>query len=325
VGAPEKVEAPTDGPVAIPFRAPNSNGSWAYRLIFETSGQQQLQVSTDNRERDPIEQSIMIELEYAEIPTQSKPGSRRGTYLLRLDALHARILQSGSPPRVIEVADDRLRVMSGEDIETDLSGAQPEEGLTPRMILGQIFGLVVHDAEGNPVSVQLRGRPKVREFLGQFPLREGIAFSRIARPTEPIEPGYAWVAQRFMPNAVGALGLRLDVDYSLTGFADVDGVRCAWIRITSNEDGTDVPSALGFDFDRVKAELKGEAWIELDTSRLRRMVVFDESRAAYTRGVEPAPVSNSRMRYKGRMLLELIDPNEKRTTWAEGKPRFEVK
>lgn len=323
-GAPPALEDPTEGPISIGFRPPDPDGSWAYRLVLEASGQQEMSLSTEHRERDPVDQSVLLEIEFAELPAEAAPGSpgSSGAYLLRLDALHAEVLQSKRPPREIELADDQLRILVNEKVDTDLEGAQPKEGLTPRMILHRVFGLVLHDAAGNPVSIQSRGQPRVRDFLGQFPLREGIAFSRVARPVDPIEPGHQWVAERFLPNAVGALGLKLDVHYSLTGFADVDGVPCAWIRLESNADGYDYPSEAGFTFDRVRAELKGEAWIELETSRLRRMVILDESRAAYTRGTPPGPVSTQRMRYKGRMLIELIDPDEERETWADGKERF---
>jgi len=320
---PPPLAEPAEGPISIRFRPPDPDGSWAYRLVLEASGQQELSVSTENRKRDPVDQSLLLEIEFAELPAKAKPGSGDGgAYLLRLDALHVEVLQSKRPPREIELAGDRLRILVDEKVDTDLEGAQPKEGLTPRMIINRVFGLVLHDPAGNPISIQTRGQPRVRDFLGQFPLREGIAFSRVARPMEPIEPGYDWVAERFLPNAVGALGLKLDVNYSLTGFADVDGVPCAWIRLESNADGSNYPSAAGFNFDRVRAELKGEAWIELETSRLRRMVIFDESRAAYTRGDPPGPVSIQRMRYKGRMRIELIDPNEADETWADGKQRF---
>lgn len=313
------------GPQSIAFKPPRADGTWAYRLVLEASGQQRISVSTDHDERDPVEQSFLLEAEYGETPTQAKVGVNRGAYLLRLDALHFRVLQSGGPPRVIELADDRMRILVGDKPETDLEGAQPKEGLTPRMLIHQIIGLVIHDDLGNPVSVQLRGRPKVRNFLNQFPLREAMAFSRVPRPKEPISPGYNWQGQRFPANAIGGLGLELDIEYSLTGYADVDGVRCAWILLKGVKNGTDIPSAQGFVFDRVKAEIRGEAWIELDTGRLRRMVIFDESRAAYTKGKEPSPVTDHRLRYKGRMMVELIDPNELRETWADGKPRFEIK
>ena len=111
--------------------------------------------------------------------------------------------------------------------------------------------------------------------------------------------------------------------YSLAGFRTIDGVRCAWLHVEAEEEGTKVPSASGFNFDRVEATIKGEAFIELETSRLRRMVVFDESRAQYQRGKEPNPVLEHRLRYKGRMLIELVDPDDDKERWADGKKRFE--
>ncbi len=313
-----------DGAISIRFAPPDAEGSWAYRLLFETSGQQILQASTEHRDPEPIEQSLMLEMEYVELPAkQGQAGSDQRAYLLRLDALHSQNMQSGRPPQTIELAGDRLRVYSGKDkMEMDLEGAQPKEGLTPRMLLQQIFGLVVYDEQGETVTAQVRGRPRARDFLKQFPIRDAIRFSRVPRPTESIRPGHQWAATRFPPNAIGGLGLKMDVSYSFAGYRDVDGVRCAWILIESEEDGTDVPAATGLTFDRVRAEIRGEAFIELSNSRLRRMVIHDESRAQYKRGKAPKPTLEHRLRYRGRMLLELIESDPARERWADGSKRF---
>lgn len=310
-------------PTAIRFQPP-PDGGWSYRLILEASGQQRMESSADHHERDPIEQSFMLELEYTELPSQSSPDAVGGAYLMRLDALHFRNQQSGQPPRHIELSGDRLRVVSGRDqVDMDLEGAQPKEGLTPRMMLRQVFGLVVYDRNGDARSVQIRGRPRSREFLSRFPIREAIRFSRIPRPSGPIDPGEAWQASRFPPNAIGGLGFMFDVKYSLAGFREIDGIRCAWILLEAEREGEDVPSAAGFTFDRVQASVKGEAFIELESSRLRRMVLFDESRAGYKKGKDPAPILEHRLRYKGRLLIEAIEADPTRDKWADGKKRFE--
>ncbi len=100
-------------------------------------------------------------------------------------------------------------------------------------------------------------------------------------------------------------------------------MRCAWILLESKRGGEDVPSAAGFNFDRIQAEIRGEAFIELESSRLRRMVLFDESRAQYHKGKAPAAVHEHRLRYRGRILIESIEADPDRETWADGKKRFE--
>ena len=327
-GPTPESEAEASGPAeraAIAVRPPDEDGSWSYRLIVESSGQREQRRATDAEPPDPVLYSSALELEFAEFPTTGRPSGEGAAYLLRLDALYFRQQASGAPPQQVELADDRLRIIVGDKTETDLAGAQPKAGLTPRNLLRQIFGLVVYDSRGDPTSVQLRGRPRAREFLRQFPLRSSIRFSRLPRPMEELEPGQSWSAERFPPNPIGGLGLVVPVDYSLAGFEDLDGVRCAWILLKGEHTGRDVPSAAGFRFDRVRSKLSGEAWVELATSRLRRLIASDVSRAAYTIGEDNDAVT-TRMRYKGRIILELIDdPGERRPTWSDGRDRFEIK
>ena len=276
-------------------------------MILEGTGQQTMEASTDHRDAEPIEQSFTLEVEYTELPTKTREGSDRGAYLMRLDALYFRNFQTKTPPQTIELAGDRLRVLSGKDkVEMDLEGAQPEEGLTPRMLLQQIFGMVIYNEDGEALSVQMRGRPRAREFLKRFPIQGAIRFSRVPRPGEPISPGHSWNAELFPPNVLGGLGLRLDVQYSLAGFRDIAGVRCAWILLEANREGTKIPSEAGFVFDRVRAEIRGEAFIEVETARLRRLLVIDDARGQYQRGKAPNPVVQHRIRNKGRMLIELV-------------------
>jgi len=62
--------------------------------------------------------------------------------------------------------------------------------------------------------------------------------------------------------------------------------------------------------------------VEVATSRLRRLLLEDEIRAAYERGSAPAPVSTHRLRHRSRLLLELRDGDAEPDRWADGSERF---
>jgi hypothetical protein len=181
---------------------------------------------------------------------------------------------------------------------------------------------VVHDGLGNPVSIQFRGVPAARRFLRELLVKQSVGYSRLSLPEEPIAPGAVWHGVRYPVSPAGGLGLRLDVEYTLAGFQELDGVACAWILLRADESGEGVASAAGFRFDRVVASLSGSAWVELDSSRLRRLVLEDEVRAAYSRGGEPGPISSHRLRHRSRLVLELRDPEAKTDSWEDGSSRF---
>jgi len=312
--------APT-GPVALPFRGPSPKGD-PYRLLVEVSGERTLAVSSDLVERQPLEESHLLELEYRELPVETD-GKSEPAYLVSLDGLHYRLLQQNPrADREIELGDDRLRVTADGKVSLDLRGSQPKEDLTPRKLLGRVFGIVVHDAAGNPIRIQPRGVPPARHFLDALNVAAAISYSRLPLPDRKVEPGSVWHAQRFPASPAGALGLRLDVEYTLAGFRELDGVLCAWILFRSAQDSEDVPSAAGFDFDRVVVKLDGEAWVELATSRVRRLVLEDEIRAALTRGEGGERTVNERYRHASRLLLTLRDPEVKPDKWEDGSDRF---
>jgi hypothetical protein len=317
----EPGEAARSGPIALPFRGPEAGGT-AYRVVFEMSGERLLSVSTDLDTRSPLHESHLLELEYREFPVETASGGEQA-YQLALDGLHYRLMQRNpAAEREIEVGNDHLRVHSDGKVALDLRGAQPKEDVTPRTLLGRIFAIVVHDPVGNPVRIQSRGAPAARRFLQTLQVTSAVGYSRLPLAEGEIAPGATWRSRRFPASPAGAIGLALDVEYSLAGVREWDGVSCAWILFRAKEDGEDVPSAAGFAFERVTASLSGEAFVELETSRIRRLVLHDEIRAAYTRGAEPGPVSNHRLRHKSRLVLTLRDPDENPREWEDGSPRF---
>ncbi len=95
------------------------------------------------------------------------------------------------------------------------------------------------------------------------------------------------------------------------------------MRAERNEEN--VESSAGFTFDRVVAKLDGEAWIEVATSRTRRMVLEDVVRASYQQGKAPAPITINRMRYRTRLFIEQRDPGEVPIKWEDGQERFELR
>ncbi len=316
----ERAPVPTAGPVRLPYKGPSKGGD-AYRIVLEISGDWYVSDPGEPADKPPLSESHLLELEYREIPTEGT-GDGRDAYLLGLDAIHYELLQQNpSAQREIELGEDRIRVHADGNEVMDLRGAQPKEDLTPQKLLGRIFGVLVHDEFGNPLAIAPRGVPVARDFISPLYVKEAIGYSRFSLPQVEISPGAHWRARRFPASRAGALGFSMDVQYSLAGYEVIDGVRCALILMRANADGENVKSATGLEFDRVLAKMTGTAWVELETSRVRRLVLEDEVRVALHRGKEPL-VQSSRMRHATRMLLELRDPDVTPERWADGSERF---
>ncbi len=316
----ERVSLAPTGPIGLPYRGPQAGGD-AYRILLETSGEWSVTSPGDSTDRPALGESHLLELEYREIPTTGS-GAREDTYLLSLDALHYKLLQQNPPAlREIELGRNRLRVRVDGKEAMDLQGAQPKGNLTPQKLLGHIFAIVIHDEYGNPSAIVPRGVPVARRFLAELLVKSAIGYSRLPLPDTEMTPGTRWHARRFPASRTGALGLSLNVEYSLAGYETLDGVPCAFILLRASEDGEQIPSAAGFDFERVVATLSGSAWVELATSRVRRLVLEDEVRAEYSRG-SGVGEKRHRLRHATRMLLELRDPEDEPETWKDGQERF---
>lgn len=312
-------ELPEEG-VRLEHPGPAEGGT-SYRLVAEWGGEQEFLRNGEREGEGPRRDARQIEIEFRELPVEA-PGGADGAYVLVLDGLHFELRQQRpATQREIEIYDDRLRIMQGKEKVLDLRGAQPRERLTPRMLLGKVFAVVAHDRFGNPVHILPRGPLAARDSLEGLPVREVIAYSRLALPGRTVPPGATWGAKRFPANPVGQLGLPVEIEYTLVGFQRVQGVRAAWLVLEASREAEDVPSELGLRFDRVRATIEGHAWVDLETSRVLRLLLEDDVRASYTRGDEERSVTH-RLRYQGRLLLEARDPGAHPQKWADGSERF---
>ncbi len=310
------------GPLALPSRNLDT-GEVAYRLVLETSGERDVFKSDDERRKDPSRDSHLLELEYRAIAlnTENMKGQR-----LVLDALHyKRVEQNPDRSREVEAGSDRLRLFQNEEQVADIEGSAPKQAITPRKLLYRPFALISLDDRGEIKQYQAQGLRSIRRFLREMPIRQGVLYAGVPLPKGPVEPGDTWTTTHFPPNLAGGLGLGIDIEYSLAGYSEIEGVPCAWLLLKAEQNAEGVPSSAGFDFDRVVASLDGEAWIELATSRVRRVVLEDVIRASYQQGQEPNPVTIHRLRYRTRMFLEQRDPGDVPIKWEDGSERFEVR
>jgi len=317
--AEQHAALPAPESLSLPFRAPPQPGT-LYRLVLEVGGEEE--VSRDDSVAPPQRRSDsqLLELEYREF---SIPG-RNDVLQEELDGLHYRVVQiePESIDREVEVGDDRLRTLADGKVQLDLRGAQPAGDLTPRKLLERVFASTRVDGWGNVVAVQATGEPVARRFLAELPLRPALAYARPALPPEPVDVGAEWKALRYPAGPAGRLGLPLPVRYLLSGVQEVGGVACAWIVFDARVDGEGVQSAAGFAFERVLATLRGEAWVELESSAIRLLQLEDDVRVSFRRaGPDGAPSELHRMRHSSRLRLELREERET-PTWADGSERF---
>jgi len=324
LGAQPQTEVPEprplvrDEPAAIAYRAP-PKGGLAYRLVVEYSGEHESAAGPGQQRATPARETHLLELEYREIPVRG----RQDALLFALVALHYRLAQeTPKAEREIELGDDRLRVREDGDTAMDLRGAQPKGDLTPRKLLDQVFGGAHIDAQGSLVGLQPHGAPVARRFLAELPVTRALAYARPALPEQPVGPGARWTSHRFPVGPAGSLGLQLEIEYTLAGFQEVSGSPCAWIVFSAQHDGGRLRSAAGFEFDRVMASLRGEAFVDLETSQVRLVQMDDEIRATYTIGKPPGPVRAQRLRHRSQLRLELLTSPVDDPTWADGSSRF---
>jgi len=309
------------GPVSLRYRVPDKDGN-AYRLTLETMGEQTSRTPTDGKAQEPRRESHVLEVEYRELPLEGSE-KRDDTSALRLDGLHYIQMQKNpDAQREIELANDRLRLFINGEKKTDIGGAQAEGRLTPRNMLGRIFGVIVHNPTGNPMKVSRKGVPAVRKYLSGLPMLSGIVYAMIPVPEDPIGPGSHWTAVRYPANRAGELGLQLNIEYSVAGYVVLDGVPCALVKLHADERGSGVPSTAGVTFDRVNATLTGTAWIELETTHPRRVILEDEIRATWTTGGGSAAARNFQLRYESQLEMTLRNPTKKSKLWADGSKRF---
>jgi hypothetical protein len=144
----------------------------------------------------------------------------------------------------------------------------------------------------------------------------------VSLPQDPISPGSRWTGVRIPPSRSGELGLGLTVGHSLAGFELFEGVPCAMILLNARIDENKVTSVTGHAFDRVQATLNGTAWVELENSLVRRVVLTDQIRASWTDTRTLGTSTEHRIEHKSKLVLALRDPDEKSDRWSDGTPKF---
>ena len=325
---PAKTEAASDpafppqGPIELRYAPPPAEGT-LFQLQVKYEGRTEVQNEGPNA-GDPefLDELIQMELDYRQLPVATPTAGDLASSLV-LDALRRRMRRS--PPgteRGLEIGDDRIRTLTEDKIDLDLRGAQPKGDLTPRALLNRPFVLLVNDLSGNPKVVTLRGIPSAKRMLASLPIRESVAWVQLAFPDQPVSPGATWTAKRFFANPVGRLGVGVDVEYRLVGFERIDGVACAHIALRAKKDEEKAPSELGFTFDKLRFELKGDAWVGLSGGEVQLLRLEDIAAVSYRRttGANPASI---RMRYEGRASLKRLDvATTSKLPWADGTKRF---
>jgi len=145
----------------------------------------------------------------------------------------------------------------------------------------------------------------------------------ISLPQDPITPGSRWTGVRIPPSRSGELGLGLTVNYSLEGFELFEDVPCAMILLDARISKNGVTGLTGHVFDRVQATLNGTAWVELENSLVRRVVLNDQIRASWVDSSDPKTTTERRIQHTSKLELTLRDPDEKSKKWSDGTPHFE--
>jgi len=311
----------TEGPTHLPYRGPGSGGV-AYRLTLEIDGQQAALRSSERTQQPAVREMKTLEADFRKLPVE---GADSGdVFLVGLDALHYTQKQQNPPlERDIEIADDRLRVRINGETSVDNRGNRITGTLAPRIFLGRIFGVITHDASGNPVNLSSRGAPAARQLMDEFPTLAAVAYTMITLPEEPIAAGSSWSGVRIPPSRSGELGLSLTIDYTLTGFEIFEGVPCALILLSARVDEKAVASVTGHLFDQVQATLTGTAWVELENSLVRRVNINDQIRASWTDTINSVISTQHRIEHTSKLELALRDPDENPKRWSDGTPQFD--
>ncbi len=311
------------GPVLLAYRGPGSGGV-AYRLTLEIEGERAARQSFGNKQQSSVRETSALEAEFRKLPIEGA-DSRGDMFLVGLDRLLYTQKQKNPPAdRKIEIANDRLRIMTNGETSIDNRGNRVIGPLAPRIFLNRIFGVITHDPSGNPTRLSSRGAPAARQFMNEIPILGAIAYAMVTLPQDPITPGSRWTGARIPPSRAGELGLSLTVNYSLAGFEIFEDVPCAMILLDAQISEAGVTSlTTGQKFDRVQATLNGTAWVELENSLVRRVVVSDQIRVSWVDSGDPKTTTERRIQHASKLELTLRDPDEKSKKWSDGTLRFD--
>jgi hypothetical protein len=311
----------SQGPTLLAYRGPDSGGV-AYRLTLEVEGERAARESLGNMQQPPVRESHALEAEFRKLPVEGA-NSRKDMFLVGLDGLlYTQEQQSPPTNREIEIANNRLRIMNGGETTIDNRGNRVIGDLAPRIFLNRIFGVITHDPSGNPTRLSSRGAPAARRLMNEIPILGAIAYTMVSLPQDPITPGSTWTGVRVPPSRSGKLGLGLTVNYTLTGFELFEDVPCAMIVLNAKISEHGVTSLTGWKFDQVQATLSGTAWVELENSLVRRVVVNDQIRARWVDPGDPNLTTEHRIQHTSKLELALRDPDAKSKKWSNGTLRF---
>ena len=100
---------------------------------------------------------------------------------------------------------------------------------------------------------------------------------------------------------------------------------CAMILLDARIGESGITSATGHRFDRVQATLNGTAWVELENSVVRRVVLSDQIRASWAYPGDPKMAAKGRIEHTSKLVLALRDPRRRSKKWSDGTPRFDSK
>ena len=312
----------TEGPILLPYRGPASGGV-AYRLTLEIEGERATHKPSGDNQQSLVRETHAVEAEFRKLPVEGA-DSRNDMFLVGLDGLLYTQKQKNPPAnREIEIANDRLRIMVNGEKSVDNRGNRVTGPLEPRLFLNRIFGVVTHDPSGNPIRLSSRGAPIARQFMNEIPILTAIAYTMVSLPQDPITPGTKWIGARIPPSRSGELGLSLTVEYSLASYEIFEGVPCAMILIHASISENEFTGITGLRFDQVQATLNGKAWVELENSLVRRVVLNDQIRARWTGPGNPQTATQRQIQHTSKLELALRDPKRKTKKWSNGTPRFD--
>ena len=313
------VPFPPEGPIEIRYRAPAGKGS-LYRLQLEYSGYTYVVGGAAVSDPRRVSEIFSLELHYRQRRTDSNAVDEIASILVMAALKQEDQTSAGPNKRIIEIADDRLRVQVNDETPMDLRTKRRGQ-LGPSALLGRPFATMLSDLLGNPVRIDVRGRREARSLLKLIRLQPALRYTLPSFPPSVVSPGATWQARRVPASPIGRLGVALDVEQRLIAYEELRGVQCARIQLRASIEATDYTTALGLELDRVEGELNGEAWLDLATGQPYRVVMEDDISLEYERGEGTSRASIS-LSFSERAVLDRLDFAPP-PTWADGSKRFE--
>ncbi len=312
---------PPSGELLLPLPTLAPEGT-RFRIQLRYQGRVEISSGERPGQTKTAEESQQIEFVYVQRPFRGAPAGETASLLI-LEALrHEATAVPAGTSSMLEIADDRLRVLDGEEVAADLRGAQPMGGVTPRMLLHKPVALLRQGRLGQPLAVLERGPTDVRRLLRPLPLRSAVRYLQLVRPAGAVLPGSEWRTERRPASPTGKRRLAFTVAQRVVGYETLDGVPCVRIELRGQVDAEGYPERSEPVFDHARVLYEGEAFVDLRNYQLYRMRVEDLVALRYTRG-EGRNAITTRSRYQTRASLDRLDTPPTPSAWANGKPRFD--